>query len=62
MVAEANWFRLMAVRCLEQAATLPADAPASEQLRLFAAEFAEMAAQLEFAGTAVLVKKPRADR
>ena len=45
MTADANRLRLKAARCLELAAELPTDAPAAEQLRLFAAEFAEMATQ-----------------
>jgi hypothetical protein len=43
--ADANRLRLKAARCLELAANLPTDAPAAEQLRLFASEFAEMATQ-----------------
>jgi hypothetical protein len=61
MAADANGLRLKAARCLELAAELPTDAPAAEQLRLFAAEFAEMATQLELAGTAVLIQKPPAE-
>jgi hypothetical protein len=45
MAIDATWLRLKAARCLELAANLPTDAPAAEQLRLFAAEFAEMAIQ-----------------
>jgi hypothetical protein len=58
MAADANWLRLKAARCLELAANLPTDAPAAEQLRLFAAEFVEMANQLELASAAVLIKRP----
>ena len=61
MAVAANWFRLMAVRCLERAAVLPVDAPAAEQLRLFAAEFAEMATQLEMTSAAILIKQPQAE-
>jgi len=58
MGADPNQLRVKATHCLELAAMLPSDAPAAEQLRLFAAEFAEMANQLELASTTVLVKKP----
>jgi hypothetical protein len=58
MVADPNRWRLKAAHCLELAAKLPTDAAAAEQLRLFAAEFVEMATQLELASTTVLFKKP----
>jgi hypothetical protein len=53
MAADPNHLKLKAARCLELAAKLPTDAPAAEQLRLFAAEFAEMATQLELASTTI---------
>jgi len=61
MAADPNRLRRKAARCLELAAKLPADAPAAEQLRLFAAEFVEMATQLELAGSVVLIQKPPAE-
>jgi hypothetical protein len=57
MLRDPSWLRLKAVRCLEVAAMLPADKPAAKQLRIFAAEFADMAHQLELASAAVLIQK-----
>jgi hypothetical protein len=58
MPMDPGWFRLKAVRCLELAAALPPHAPAAEQLRMFAADLAEMAVAIELTATTVLVQKP----
>jgi hypothetical protein len=53
-----DWFRLRAARCLELAAALPPHALAVEQLRMFAADLAEIAVAIELTATTVLIQKP----
>ena len=54
---DAASLRKRAARCLMLAAGLPAG-PVADQLRLFAKEFTEMAAEVEAATAVVIVKQP----
>ena len=58
MPMDPDRFRLRAARCRELAAALPPHAPAAEQLRIFAADLAEMAVAIELTATTVLIQKP----